>query len=76
MSTLTSLAVVCLILLGKLTNIRKQIFKINIYSLAWNQLTDGLACYSCTNCNDPFNQNYIQIAYSNDTIPWYCSVSW
>jgi hypothetical protein len=39
-------------------------------------MTDGLACYSCANCNDPFNQNYIQVQYYNDSpTAYYCSVS-
>jgi hypothetical protein len=40
-------------------------------------MTDGLACYSCTNCNDPFNQNYVLIRYGNESTvtPIYCIVS-
>lgn len=38
-------------------------------------MINGLACYTCTNCNDPFNSNYVQVSYYNDTIPYYCTVS-
>lgn len=39
-------------------------------------MTNGLACYSCTNCNDPFNSNYVQVLYQNESsISYYCSVS-
>ncbi|UJR32353.1 hypothetical protein I4U23_019816 [Adineta vaga] len=43
---------------------------------SWNQLTNGLACYSCTNCNDPFNPTYVLVRYENDTTTWYCTKSW
>jgi hypothetical protein len=38
-------------------------------------MIDGLACYSCSNCNDPFNPNYVQVLYQNDSMAYYCSVS-
>ncbi|CAF1135891.1 unnamed protein product [Adineta ricciae] len=37
----------------------------------WNQVTNGIACYVCTNCNDPFNPTYVGVSYQNDT-NYYC----
>ena len=39
-------------------------------------MSNGLACYSCINCNDPFNSLYIQVLYVNDSLGYYCSVSY
>ncbi|CAF0865891.1 unnamed protein product [Rotaria sordida] len=41
--------------------------------LTWNPMIDGLACYTCSSCNDPFNQYYVQIAFINNTGILYCS---
>ena len=39
-------------------------------------MTDGLACYACTNCNDPFSTNNVLVKYYNETFgPTYCTVS-
>ncbi|CAF1080036.1 unnamed protein product [Rotaria magnacalcarata] len=44
-----------------------QSFLIWIVFLFLMQSTDGLRCYSCSNCNDPFNSNGVQITEgSND----------
>ncbi len=38
-------------------------------------MTDGLACYACVDCNDPFNSKYIEVLYRNDSLSYSCSVS-
>lgn len=39
-------------------------------------MSEGIACYSCTNCGDPFNSLYIQVVYYNDTAGYQCYVSY
>ena len=38
-------------------------------------LADGLVCYSCQNCSDPFQPTYIYAQWQNDTQTQYCTVS-
>ncbi|CAF1453418.1 unnamed protein product [Adineta steineri] len=35
-------------------------------------MVDGLACYQCNNCNDPFMSTYVGVTYQNDTLPYSC----
>ncbi|CAF2157167.1 unnamed protein product [Rotaria magnacalcarata] len=38
-----------------------------------SQMTEGLHCYACVNCNDPFNSTNVLITPSVSTPPWFCS---
>lgn len=38
-------------------------------------VTDSLVCYSCQNCNDPFQSTYVYGQWLNDTQTLYCTVS-
>ncbi|CAM4845699.1 unnamed protein product [Rotaria magnacalcarata] len=49
-----------------------QSFLIWIVFLFLMQSTDGLRCYSCSNCNDPFNSNGVQITEGSNDM--YCMV--
>jgi hypothetical protein len=75
MFALRQTAFFCLFLLGKNTFFSNKTNEIFYEILVLIRLSDGLTCYSCTGCNDPFNANNAQTTTVNASQGYSCSVS-
>lgn len=65
----------CLFLLSKNTFFCYKLNEILYEILVFSHLSDGLSCYSCVHCGDPFNASNAQITNVSDSDGYSCIVS-